>query len=69
MAGMRRLDKYNDFEKNNLQETPVDFQRNLCIVDGLYELAKQMGHFQKPCLDKLERKIALFQRLHKSNVL
>ena len=47
-----RPDLVEAFENEQIRNTPPDFEQNLRIVEGLYELARMLGKF--PPDDPLE---------------
>jgi hypothetical protein len=57
---VRNPEKLEQFELEQLRKTPVDYQRNLRIVQALYEEAQHLGTFRrKDPMEGLEHIIAL----------
>ena len=60
---MKNLKEYNKFLERNPCLVDYSTAEKFLLIEGLYEIAKQMGHFQSPNLDGLQRKIDLLKKL------
>lgn len=62
---IRDVQKWEEWENEYHRHTPVDFQKNLAIMEGLYEHALAMGVWNKRApLEGLESQIELARILN-----
>lgn len=62
---IRDAQKWEEWETEFVRHTPVDFARNLAVMDDLYEHAAQMcPEYKRAPLDGLESRVELARILN-----
>lgn len=63
---IRDRERWEAFEADWARSHPPDYAENLRVADGLYQLARTLGHFTPDdALDGIENTIRLASLLHR----